>query len=331
MFLSPLSFMRISLRTASAALSLLVPFIASAAGLQVIVNGRALTFTDVSVDAWYATYVQQAAEANIISGYSDSRGQLTGKFGPNKSITMAETLKIAVEGAGYDETMYGSVIDSGVKKHWSTAYLSVAVGENFTIPNLKIRLDRPATRQEVAAMFTAAFRVDIENVGPVDGRYNDVKISTPYAVSIEALSRDGILMGDTDANGQPTHIFRPQDPINRAEVAKMVIAARAKYGMPGEGREPVVVEGEVVTYTQTGFSPATLRVSLGTTVTFRNETSEPLWVASNPHPTHGNYSVFDAEVSIDQGAVFSFTFTKIGTWGYHNHMHSSFGGTIIVE
>lgn len=104
---------------------------------------------------------------------------------------------------------------------------------------------------------------------------------------------------------------------------------------------------EVVTYTDAGFSPASLTVSQGTTVTWINKSSQPLWVASDNHPTHTVYdgtdtskhcvagapaadTVFDECTQVASGGSYSFTFVKTGTWSYHNHVHSSDQGTIVV-
>lgn len=311
--------------------SVLVPVLASAAGIQVIIDGKAIVFTDVQSSTWFATYVQQAAEAGIVNGYKDRYGKLTGKFGPSNSITIAEALKIAVEGAGYDNELYGSLVDSGMKTHWASSYYAVAKAEGFDFLKLQARPDRAATRSEVASIFASAFQSDLSTVTSLNTRYTDVKSSTLFAQSIEALSRDGILSGDTDTQGQAIGTFRPMANINRAEVAKMVIAARATYGEPGMDSRPTEAEATVVTYSGDGFSPAVLRVQAGTLVTFRNTGDADLWVASNPHPTHTGLSGFDAGSGIGQGEIFVFTFTRLGSFGYHNHMSPSMTGTIIVE
>ncbi len=86
-----------------------------------------------------------------------------------------------------------------------------------------------------------------------------------------------------------------------------------------------------VVYTDSGFSPATLSVKLGTKVTFKNESSLLMWVASNPHPTHTDYPGFDERASSATGESYSFTFDQKGSWGYHNHMNPSDGGTVVVR
>ena len=314
-------------------LALFIPFTASALGIQVMIDGQAFIFADVPQSAWFSTHVRSAAEAGIVSGYKDTQGSLTGKFGPSNNITIAEALKIAVEGAGYDNELYGSRVASGVD-HWASSYVSVAKAEGFAVIDERTRLDVPATRAQVAAMFTSAFDVNTET--PVGNRYDDVKVSTSHAYSIEALSRDGVVSGDTGINGQATGTFRPNDRINRAEVAKIVSEARAEYGIPGEEKTPSEegtgqAEGNVITYTSTGFSPQVLRIKKGESVTFKNMITDHMWVASDPHPTHTSLSSFDALKAITQGETYIYTFTKLGSWGFHNHANASYKGTVIVE
>ncbi|PIR53184.1 hypothetical protein COU76_02405 [Candidatus Peregrinibacteria bacterium CG10_big_fil_rev_8_21_14_0_10_49_10] len=310
----------------------LLPLSALAFGLQVIIEGKSIVFADVSQSAWFSGYVRSAAEAGIVTGYKDTQGNLKGTFGPSNSITVAESLKIAVEGAGYNNEQYGAVVNSGVN-HWSSSYVSVANAEHFQVFDGRYRLDVPATRAQVAALFTSAFGVNTSNVS-IDKSYDDVTVNSKYATSIMALTRDGVVSGDTNTSGTITGSFRPDDPINRAEVAKMVMEARAVYGTPGKGREPAQSnnqETKIVTYTTAGFSPTILRMKKGEYVEFRNESNGMLWIASDPHPYHTNLPSFDSLKAYKQGESYVYTFTKIGTWGFHNHLNPSHKGTIVVE
>jgi plastocyanin len=98
-----------------------------------------------------------------------------------------------------------------------------------------------------------------------------------------------------------------------------------------------------ITYTDSGFSPKAVTVAQGTTVTFVNQSSKQMWVGSAPHPTHEGYdgttekvhcaSGYTGPAPFDEcsfGTSFSFTFTKAGTWGYHNHASSADWGTVTV-
>lgn len=71
----------------------------------------------------------------------------------------------------------------------------------------------------------------------------------------------------------------------------------------------------------------TICVPVGGTVTWVNESSEDLWIASNPHPIHTDLSGFDALAS---KSSYSYTFTKADTWGYHNHRNPAVTGAVIV-
>lgn len=108
---------------------------------------------------------------------------------------------------------------------------------------------------------------------------------------------------------------------------------------------PSVPASATITYTDNGFSPANLMIAQGTKVIFMNSASDAFWPASNVHPTHSLYdgttlqqhcadptaTTFDACGPIAPGSSWSFTFTKTGTWTYHNHLNPSEGGTITVQ
>jgi len=100
-----------------------------------------------------------------------------------------------------------------------------------------------------------------------------------------------------------------------------------------------------VYYTDSGFEPQSLTIELGEEVTWVNQGSDSMWVASDDHPWHTNYAgdninqhCTNGEPTNDNkfdqcsaGDTYSFTFTKTGTWGYHNHEQASDTGEIIVE
>lgn len=94
-----------------------------------------------------------------------------------------------------------------------------------------------------------------------------------------------------------------------------------------------------ITFTDEGFSPASLTVEKGTKVTFENASSTAMRPASDDHPTHGNYpatggcvgSTFDACEELLPGDTWIFPFDEVGTWDYHDHLNPSHTGTIVVE
>jgi plastocyanin len=92
-----------------------------------------------------------------------------------------------------------------------------------------------------------------------------------------------------------------------------------------------VLSGEAtISVTNSGFSPASITVKKGTKVTFVNNGTNPVWPASNPHPTHTDYPGFDALSAVAPGQSWSFTFDRVGRWGFHNHLNPTQGGQITV-
>jgi plastocyanin len=71
------------------------------------------------------------------------------------------------------------------------------------------------------------------------------------------------------------------------------------------------------------FSPATLTVKAGTTVTFKGVSGDHT-VTSDP----GSPMAFDQGVS--QGSSITITFANPGTYKYHCSIHASMHGTIVV-
>lgn len=86
-----------------------------------------------------------------------------------------------------------------------------------------------------------------------------------------------------------------------------------------------------VGYTSSGFTPATVTVPEGATVVFVNNSSSKMWVASDPHPVHTDYSAFDSRRGVSSGETYEFTFDHIGEYNYHNHLSPAHGGVVIVE
>jgi plastocyanin len=86
-----------------------------------------------------------------------------------------------------------------------------------------------------------------------------------------------------------------------------------------------------ISMTDTGFVPATVSVSAGTTVRFVNDGQAQHWPASAVHPTHDILPEFDSKRGVATGETYSHTFTKAGSWNFHDHLNPSFTGTVTVR
>lgn len=86
-----------------------------------------------------------------------------------------------------------------------------------------------------------------------------------------------------------------------------------------------------VNYTDKGFIPPLIEIQKGQTVQFVNQSAGGMWIGSGPHPTHTEYPEFDAKKNFPNGGIYEFTFNKVGSWSYHNHIGSEKTGMIIVK
>jgi plastocyanin len=91
-----------------------------------------------------------------------------------------------------------------------------------------------------------------------------------------------------------------------------------------------VSKNPIISFSKAGFSPKKIVIRVGTVVTFLNESEEDFWPASNIHPLNALYSEFDPKRPLSKGNKWLFKFEKVGEWGYHDHLHPNFSGTVIV-
>ncbi len=118
-------------------------------------------------------------------------------------------------------------------------------------------------------------------------------------------------------------------------------------GPSAENEEDGAPTFTVVTLTDNGFSPSSVTVARSETVRFVNDSSRGMWVGVDEHPTHTEYdgtstrehcsngmntgTSFDQCTSVEKGVSWDFTFTKSGTFDFHNHVGASNTGTVVVE
>lgn len=86
----------------------------------------------------------------------------------------------------------------------------------------------------------------------------------------------------------------------------------------------------VITYSDNGYSPSTITVKTGDTVTIKNTSSQSMMFDSDPHPAHTTNPELNVD-TVPAGESKSFVVNRTGTFGYHNHLNAREKGTIIVE
>ncbi len=85
-----------------------------------------------------------------------------------------------------------------------------------------------------------------------------------------------------------------------------------------------------ITYVNGQFSPSSLTIKAGETVTILNKSNDTLDFSSDPHPAHTDNSELNAGI-IGPGETRTFTIAKAGSWKFHNHLESTERGEIVVQ
>lgn len=156
------------------------------------------TYTDISPDAWYYTYVSELIRDNVISGYPDNT------FRPNNPTTYGEALKMITLAAGFGEK-------ESVGGHWASGYADFAVSEGLIDGTEVPGLDEPISRLTVAQIAAKALKL------------TESALETPFPdtddLHVLALYEAGIITGSlTEGN----LVFLPQNSIIRSELSTII-------------------------------------------------------------------------------------------------------------
>lgn len=186
---------------------------------------------DVSLQQWFAPYVRDMAERGIVSGYRDSTGVPTGMFGPERSVTMEELAKMALEASHLDKSVCPITARNPLAKdRWSAEYLSCAEYYSFAAySDGTVDPSRPATRAEVVMTVLQSFGVQLQDMTAQDVIFTDVSPATIFASAIKTAAAAGIVSGFIDERGNSTGLFGPEKTVNRAEVSKILSLALQIY------------------------------------------------------------------------------------------------------
>jgi hypothetical protein len=198
--------------------------------VRVTVDGKTLELKDVPKGSWFAPYVRAVAQAGLVSGYRGKTGKPLGLYGPADSVTIEQIAKIAILAANVDPAACsGTLLNTKAKGQWSESFIRCAEQQRWAVyADGSVDPLRPATRAEVVVTVLQAFAVAFE---PSDAApFRDVDSSTEFRSAILTAHSDHIVSGYTRSDGSLTGTFGPTDPVNRAEVAKIVTLVMQVYG-----------------------------------------------------------------------------------------------------
>ena len=157
---------------------------------------------------WFAVPIYCDVSAGISSGYDDAEGRSLDVYHPDWPIDYAETARVTLEIAAKD-------VDRTVGTMWFVSYFSAAQREKFSVYSGGRSIDPHGTPTRGEFIQTLLEAIGMK---PDAGRptYDDVPVDHPYAAAIAKATQLGIISGDDGTNR-----FRPDEPMNRAESAKI--------------------------------------------------------------------------------------------------------------
>ena len=117
-----------------------------------------------------------------------------------------------------------------------------------------------------------------------------------------AIATAGMILAGCTSNQQSTSTTSPTDSTATTNTAPATANAVSIKSM--------------------AFTPKTLKVKVGQTVTWKNDDQFT-------HTVTSDSSAFNSG-NLSNGGTFSFTFTKAGTFPYHCNIHTSMTGEVVV-
>jgi len=145
-------------------------------------------------------------------------------------VTIEQLAKISVEASGKSlaTCAQGTLQNKSALGSWSEQYILCAEQLGWAVySDGSVLVKRSASRSEVVVTVLQAFDVLFGRaLGDV---FSDVTNSTEFSGAIERAASDNLVAGYSDTSGNPTGEFGPADPVNRAEIAKIISLALQVY------------------------------------------------------------------------------------------------------
>lgn len=186
-------------------------------------------FTDVPKDYWAAPYIYDMESRGIVSGYGD------GTFGPENMVLRCEYAKMLTEIADLSsENALGTPYRDVDTSQWYFPYIrsSQQYINGYTYgENLYFFPEATASREDVVVALMKALGDDLSEYYYMDnllvGKFADVEeISVHNRPYVAAAVDRGFITGHQEG------VFKPHDPIIRAEICAILYRAFPPSNVP---------------------------------------------------------------------------------------------------
>lgn len=188
-------------------------------------------FTDLAASSWAEPYIDYLSFNGIMVGDGD------GRFRPEADITREEFIKVLVSALRLDEAEDTDAAEAApsfsdvAEDAWYVSYISVAAQLGITtgIDANTFGIGESITRQDAATLIVRAkdyLRQEFAGIGDTPAEFTDGDSIADYAAeAVQELQKAEII------NGYEDGAFRPENPITRAETAKVIYCMLEKLSM----------------------------------------------------------------------------------------------------
>ena len=171
-------------------------------------------FSDLEQAPWAKEYIETLAKRGVVEGRGD------GRFEPNGLLKREEFIKLVVAGFGLENSGAECSFEDVSKADWFYPYVASAAALDLSrgISETRFGAGQEITRQDAACLLyrvTGILKIPLpeEQNRPFadDGEIADYARESVYA-----------MLGAGVVSGEEGYAFRPQEPVTRAQMAKML-------------------------------------------------------------------------------------------------------------
>ncbi len=218
-------------------------------------------FDDSKDVSWALNAIEKLAGKGIIGGV----GQ--GKFAPQNKVTQLEALAMVLRLTGDNveaDNKKNQVhpLYKGEKSTWGLGYIFVAIEKKILLPEElgSFNLNAPAKRHEIAKYIVRAMGKTDEALKHMDEdlSFKDSSAIPEKSVGYVYLANELKIMSGNN------NMFKPMEPVTRAEMAVLLDRAEGKFDLPDTDTKK---NGTVFVSADVDDSEITVKVK-GTTVTY---------------------------------------------------------------
>ncbi len=199
-----------------------------------------MKFKDIDEAKWALKSIMKMKAENIICGYED------GSFRPNKPVSKAEAVVLAMRAAGLQNEIDQMVVDSSLLVFkdaeniplWAQKAIALALKKGYIETDLSgnFQPNKAASREWVVKLVAKVLGLKPVSINLP---FNDAnKISADSLGYVAAVAYKQLISGYPDGS------FRPYKPVTRAEIAVMLGLSIKELPIPGQFKNKA--EGIVV-------------------------------------------------------------------------------------